>query len=271
MPIFVINLESQAERRSNIFRQFKGTSLTPTLIAAFDGHDPNFPFSRFRHLAGRFWDDESKFKPGAFCCYLSHAECWRKIAGGKAEIALILEDDVKINAQEIANFSVENWKELDIVFVNQGTSRYLELLPAVVGDRIDLGDLITRLISDGTFAERIPTPGAYGYVVSQSGAKKLLCMMHTRKICMGVDYALLLNSLDAEQIETLSSMDTAKLPFSARCFLANELRASTDPISLNSFIHTGTPLVEHGHFKSTIRHEVRQSNRMFESSSNRES
>ena len=95
MPIFVINLESQRERKSHIVRQFKGSSLKPTLIAAHDGHDPDFPFSQYRHLAGRFWDDESEFKPGAFCCYLSHAECWRKIAAGEAEFGLVLEDDVE--------------------------------------------------------------------------------------------------------------------------------------------------------------------------------
>ena len=271
MPIFVINLESQQERRSNILRQFKDSSLTPILVAAYDGHDPKFPFPRFRHLAGRFWDNESEFKPGAFCCYLSHAECWRKIAAGEAEFALVLEDDVTINAQEIANFSIENRQEVDLVFVNQRTSRYLELLPAPVGDRVDLGDLIARLIVNGTFAKRIPTPGADGYVVSKSGAKKLLYMVHTRKICMGVDYALLLNSLDAKQIEALRKIDSADLPFSTRCFLANEKRLSTAPISLNSFIHTGIPLVEHGHFKSAIRHEVRRSNRMFDLTSNRAS
>ena len=271
MPIFVINLESQRERRSNIIRQFEGSSLKPTLIAAYDGHDPKFPFRRYRHLAGRFWDNESEFKPGAFCCYLSHAECWRKIAGGKAEVVLVLEDDVEINAQAIANFSVENPKELDLVFVNQRTSNYLKHLPAVNSDRVDMGDLITRLITDGTFAERIPVPGADGYVVSNLGAEKLLRMIDTQGICMGVDYALVLNSLDAKQIETLSEIDSANLPFSTRCFLANETRSSTEPISLNSFIHAGTPLVKLGHFKSTIRHEVRRSNQVFDLMSDRDS
>ena len=81
---------------------------------------------------------------------------------------------------------------------------------------------------------------------------------------MGVDYALVLNSLGAEHIETLNKIDSANLPFSTRCFLANEKRTSTEPISLNSYIHPGTPLVKLGRFKSTIKHEVRRSNRAFE-------
>ncbi|MDE0002007.1 MAG: glycosyltransferase family 25 protein [Rhodospirillaceae bacterium] len=264
MPIFVINLESQRERRSNVLRQFKDSSLKPTLVTAFDGHDPKFPFPRYRHLAGRFWESESDFKPGAFCCYLSHAQCWREIAAGNAELGLVLEDDVEINVQALADFSVENPKELDLVFVNQRTSNYLKYLPAVAEDRVGMGDLITRLIVNGTFAKRIPVPGADGYVVSKSGAEKLLRMMGTRGICMGVDYALVLNSLDAGQIETLSGIDSANLPFSTRCFLANETRISTGPIGLDSFIHTGTPLVALGRFKSTIRHEVRRSNQAFD-------
>ncbi len=264
MPIFLVNLESQLERRSNILRQFKDSSLKPSLIAAFDGHDPKFPFPRYRHLAGRFWESESKFKPGAFCCYLFHAQCWRKIAAGNAKFGAVLEDDVEISAQALADFSVENQKELDLVFVNQGTSSYLKYLPAVAGDRVRMGDLITELIVNGTFAKRIPAPGAHGYVVSKSGSEKLLRMMDTRGICMGVDYALVLNSLDAGQIETLSGIDRANLPFSTRCFLENEKRMSTGPIGLDSFIHTGTPLVALGRFKSTIRHEVRRSNQAFD-------
>ena len=269
MPIFVISLDSQRERRSNIIRQFECASLMPTLITALDGHDGKFPFARYRHLSGRFWDNESEFKPGAFCCFLSHARCWRQIAGGTDEIGLVLEDDVEINAQAIADFSVENPKESDLVFVNQRTSNYLTHLPAVSSDCVGMGDLITRLISDGTFAKSIPAPGADGYVVSRKGAKKLLGMMDTRGICMGVDYALVLNSLDARQIETLSKIDGANLPFSTRCFLANENRLATEPINLKSTIHTGTPLVKLGHFESTIRHDVWRSNEAFGSISDR--
>ena len=264
MKILVINLESARERRSNILRQFEGSTLQPILMAAYDGHDAKFPFWRYRHLAGRFWDNESEFKPGAFCCYLSHAKCWSKVASGNADYALVLEDDVEIDIEAIVKFTVDNPTEFDLIFVNQRTSNYLKHHSGVVPDRVDVGALIARLIKDGTFSRRIPAPGADGYVVSKVGAAKCLRMMNTRGICMGVDYALVLNSLDSRQIEALRKIDTNNLPFSTRCFLANEARAPTEPININAWVHTGNPLVKLGSFDSTIKHEFRLPNQAFD-------
>ena len=263
MPIFAINLESARDRSENIIRQFKGFSVQPTFISAYDGHDPDFPFWRYRHLAGLFWDSRKEFKPGAFCCYLSHAECWREIARGKADFAMVIEDDVEIDLESVRNFTLASPEKFDVVFVNQGTRRYLEHVPAVRSSLVGMGELITTLIADGTFSASIPAPGAYGYIVSRPGAEKLLRMMNTRGICMGVDYALVLHSLNGDQIEALCEIDNERLPFSTRCFLANERRASAEPISLESFVHAGNPLVTLARFESTIQHGIRRSNRAF--------
>ena len=216
IPVFVINLASSPDRKSSIVQQFDGCARQPTLVSGYEGHDATFPFYRYRKFAGLWWDNESEFKPGAFCCYLSHAKCWKKVADGNAEHALILEDDVAINIDALGAFTVDGLSDFDVIFVNQRTRAYLKHLPSVPA-WVDLGGLVTALVQDGTFARSIPAPGGDGYVVSKAGARKLLRMMKTRGICMGVDYALVLNSLDRAQVAALSALEIGDIPFSARC------------------------------------------------------
>ena len=251
MPVLVINLASSTDRRSSIVEQFEGVGWRPTLVPAYDGHDPGFPFYRYKELAGLWWDNESEFKPGAFCCYLSHAKCWSKVADGNADYALVLEDDVQIQSDAWTSFAADDLPDFDVIFVNQRTRAYLKHLEDMP-DWVDMGQLITRLVRDGTFGRNIPAPGADGYIVSRPGAKKLLRMLGTRRICMGVDYALLLHSLDPGQIGTLASIESGRLPFSVRCFLANETGASGGPIDINTHIYTGPPLLRRRPFETTI-------------------
>ena len=262
MPVLVINLASSTERRSSIIQQFEGFGRQPTLVSAYDGHDIRFPFYRYKKLAGLWWDNRSEFKPGAFCCYLSHAKCWRKIANGNADYALILEDDVEINTDALSAFTADNLADFDVIFVNQRTRAYLKHL-SDAPDWVDLGALITKLVQDGIFARNIPAPGGDGYVVSKAGAQKLLRMVRTRGVCMGVDYALVLHSLDHAQIDALRMIESRNLPFSARCLLANEMRASGGPINIGAYVYTGTPLLKLRSFDTTIG-DTRLPNSMFD-------
>lgn len=261
MPVLVINLASSTDRRSSIIQQFEGSGWQPTFVPACDGHDPAFPFYRYRELAGLWWDNGSEFKPGAFCCYLSHAKCWRKVANGNADYALILEDDVQVYTDALSSFTTDNLPDFDVILVNQRTRAYLKHLQDIP-DWVAVGPLIARLVQDGTFGKNIPAPGSDGYVVSKAGAKKLLRMLSTRRICMGVDYALVLNSLDQGQIDTLRRMDMERLPFSARCFLANETDASGGPMDIGSYIYTGPPLLRMRSFETMIG-DTRLPNSMF--------
>ena len=251
MPILVINLASSTERKSGIVGQFEGSERRPTFVRAYDGHDPRFPFYRFRKLGGLWWDSDSECKPGAFGCYLSHAKCWKRIARGRTKYALVLEDDVRISFDALDAFSADAVGDFDVIFVNPQTRAYLKHV-ADPSDWVELGALITRLVQDGTFARSIPAPGGFGYVVSKAGARKLLRMMRTRGICMGVDYALVLNSLDRGQLDCLRKMAPDALPFSVKCLLANEAGAPGGPIEIRAYVHAGPPLVRLRSFETEI-------------------
>ena len=262
MPVLVINLVSSKDRRRSIMRQFEESGWRPTMVPAYDGHDPGFPFYRYKDLAGLWWDNRTEFKPGAFCCYLSHAKCWRKVANGDADYALVLEDDVQIYTDALRAVAAEQPPDFDVIFVNQRTRAYLKHLEDVP-EWVALGHLIGGLVQDGTFGTNIPAPGSDGYIVSKAGAKKLLRIMTTRRICMGVDYALVLHSLDPGQIDTLMRMESESLPFSLKCFLENEIDAPGGPIDVNAYIYTGPPLLRMRPFETTIG-DTRLPNSMFD-------
>ncbi|MYE11390.1 MAG: hypothetical protein F4X99_06965 [Gammaproteobacteria bacterium] len=262
MPVLVINLVSSPDRKSSIVQQFEGSGWQPTFVSAYDGHDGAFPFYRYKQLAGLWWDNRSEFKPGAFCCYLSHAKCWRRIANGNADYALVLEDDVQIYIDALSALNADQLPDFDLLLVNQRTRAYLKHLDDAP-EWPALGHLITRLIQEGTFRKNIPAPGADGYIVSKAGARKLLRMARTRRICMGVDYALVLHSLDQGQIDALRRMDNDSLPFSVRCFLANEIDAPGGAMDINTYIYTGPPLLRMRPFGTTIG-DTRLPNSRFE-------
>lgn len=136
-------------------------------------------------------------------------------------------------------------------FVNPQTRAYLKHV-SDPPDWVDLGALVTRLVRDGTFVRSVPAPGGFGYVVSRAGARKLLRMMRTRGICMGVDYALVLNSLDRAQMDTLRKVAPGALPFSVRCPLANEAGLAGGPIDIRAYVHNGPPLVRLRSFDTVI-------------------
>ena len=97
IPVYFINLERDQERREIGIKQLHKIGIKPHIISAYNGHQKNFSFYKYRHLSRGKWWDKNVFKPGAFACYLSHAKCWRKIAAGNSPYGMILEDDIIIN------------------------------------------------------------------------------------------------------------------------------------------------------------------------------
>ena len=119
---------------------------------------------------------------------------------------------------------------------------------------------------NGEYAERVPAPGTDGYIVSKKGARKLLYMMQSRGINMGVDYAMVLNTLTQDQLNQLVQCD--RLPPSVRTLMHNEmvLFSHKDPLFLDNFIYAPTYLANQPvEFSSTILHKKLVSNDAFSS------
>lgn len=263
IPVYLINLASDHERRKSSVRQLHESGINPHVISAYNGHQENFPFYKYRHLSRGKWWDKDVFKPGAFACYLSHAKCWRKILSENNPYGMILEDDIVINDKSFKEFNIDNTIEsFDVLFVNFGASRLLELASfkeSTPGKNfVSLNKLLIDLLVNNKFNDNI-TPGGYGYIVSKKGAAKLLQIMEREKICMGVDYAMIFNTLNDENIKTIKNLKT--IPPYLQNYIDNinnkAFYANNNRITLNSYVCTAKPLVSHrDDGASSLKHQI---------------
>jgi GR25 family glycosyltransferase involved in LPS biosynthesis len=290
MPTYIISLKNAHERRRSIRLELAKAQIDKSIIFdAFNGHDPFFPFDSYKQFFSDFWGDAASFKPGAFACYLSHAECWRMIADGNEPYALILEDDACLSAEAIKQFAIKTQvdqpERFDVIFVNARVhswinlsskgrvrGRFIRILEklrdSTNGNRLErrlflsLSTLFNDLVRRRIFLNDIPAVGADGYIVSRGGASKLIQMMHSRKICMGVDYAMLFNSLDSENIDALRKLKN--VPKALDYFLSAESQNSLQPVCLKSYVYTVAPLVSEKNLSSTINHGSRLNSSIFQ-------
>lgn len=260
---YLINLEQDHNRRKSSIDQLQTLGITPHVVPAYNGHQKNFPFYEYRHLSRGKWWNKSVFKPGAFACYLSHSKCWKTIASGHAPYSLILEDDITTNNEALEGFNINNLTvPFDIIFVNFGVTRLLNFTSfkdkSLTKNVVSLNKILIDLLINNKLNDNL-TPGSYGYIVSKEGATKLLLMMEREKICMGVDYAMIFNTLSNKNIETIKKLKN--IPEYLQDYLNNindkAFYSDRNRVTLNSYIYSPQPLIYHkDEAESSLKHEI---------------
>ncbi len=262
-PTYLINLEDDIARRESSLEQLHKIDIHPIVVPACNGHQKDFPFHEYHHLSRGKWWDKEVFKPGAFACYLSHARCWKAIASGSTPYAMILEDDIIINQDAFCAFTIDLVPDtFDLIFINQGGTNFLQHVSfkddiSSEEKLISLNKVLLDLILHNAFNDL--QPGSYGYIVSKNGAKKLLQIMEDTKVCMGVDYAMVFNSLKDDDISTIKIQKNIShyLAIYLDNIKADAASSSYKRIHLNSYISTLPALVKHDYEpESTIQHEI---------------
>jgi len=263
---YIINLMEERERKYSIRTELKEIEVNPVIIKAYDGHNKKFPFYKYKHLSTTFWRRKSDFKPGAFACYLSHAKCWEIIAKADQPYGLVLEDDVSIDKSAFLDFKIDNEVEdFDVIFI---TPSGIRLVKDIKNKKrfVDVSTALKQLVINNGSVNKIPPPGAYGYIVSKKGASKLLTMINTRKISMGVDYAMCFNSLNSSDMRLLMTMPEEELSVPMDIFIEKEKKCVSlgyPYIELKSYIYTFAPIVKIKPFPSNIGHDIFVSNDVF--------
>ena len=269
--VYLVNLERDHERRERTTGQLSQLGITPIVVTACDGHAKNFSFSKYRKYSRGKWWDSSVFKPGAFACYLSHIKCWERIAQNSAPYGVVLEDDIIINLESFSKFTVDRnvESEFDIIFINHGVCRLFSMLSE--RDRhlndsfMRLNWLFVQLVLKNKFHNNL-SPGSYGYICSKKGAKNLLRITNKEGIYMGVDFAMLFNSLENADLNDISKLNN--LPKYVRIYLESikdNADSGENRITLNSFLCIPTPLVSHiDTEESRIKHDVLHSFEIFD-------
>ncbi|MEO0913543.1 MAG: glycosyltransferase family 25 protein, partial [Pseudomonadota bacterium] len=154
-------------------------------------------------------------KRGKYACLLSHAHCWSIVAAGEDPAVLILEDDTSITsnvAQMIRD--VDALGTFDLIFVNGRMKQYRQPLDniafrgeflrvdefhAEMSQTFDADEFNTRRFSSKALLRG--APGADGYVLSPTGARKLLRCFERFKMLVHADWLLYTLGIDPATLE----------------------------------------------------------------------
>jgi glycosyl transferase family 25 len=105
LPVYLINLPHHAERKAHAVEQLRRCGLLDALV--FSGGINGRQLSE--QETSRLYDAETNARrhykilgPGEIGCYASHLACWRDIAQAGAPMALVIEDDVCLDADVAA-------------------------------------------------------------------------------------------------------------------------------------------------------------------------
>lgn len=255
---YVINLKRAAERREYMKRQFSDAGIKPYIVPAYDGHDKTFPFFIYKDLMGQWWNNYERFKPGAVACFLSHAKVWKYILKGPLPWGVVFEDDIDFNNGAFDRVLKDiGSKDFDVIFIDSSMHAWVSAEEKQTF--VEISSYLVARLEDGSYSKHMPWPSASAYVVSKKGARKLLYMMESRGINMGVDYAMVLNTLRSDHQDRLEELPDEQVPFPVRCLLNNEKYrfVLNPPICLDNYIYTPEFVAkQRTDIDSTIKHEI---------------
>jgi glycosyl transferase family 25 len=163
LDVYVINLDRSPERLAHMAAMLGGLGVAFQRVPAIDGR--KLGEAEVKRLA----PDGGLFA-GEIGCFLSHRECWRRIAAGASGSGIVLEDDVRISPGLSELAATSGWVPDDADIVK------LESRPGVsaIIDRESLPAGTRRLAR---------LRGAHlctgGYAITKAGARKLLAASET--------------------------------------------------------------------------------------------
>jgi glycosyl transferase family 25 len=96
IPVYVINLDRQADRWDRIKRNAEDIGITLTRCPAID-RKTDFSHERVVEFFGKSNQHNANISPGDICCTLSHVTVWQRILNSDAPAAVILEDDARLD------------------------------------------------------------------------------------------------------------------------------------------------------------------------------
>jgi glycosyl transferase family 25 len=101
LPVYLINLPRDAERRAHAHEQLRRCGLQGAVVFCGGVYGKGLSKDELARLFDAKANGRRHPKvltPGEIGCYASHLECWRAIAAAPAPAALVIEDDVCLDA-----------------------------------------------------------------------------------------------------------------------------------------------------------------------------
>jgi glycosyl transferase family 25 len=187
MPVYVINLARDRARRDYMEGVLTSLGLAHEFVPGVDGQCLTaeelaiYDRERCRHVYG------SDMRPGEIGCYLGHYRLYERLLREKVEVALILEDDVRIDpslpaiVEGIEKMRLDEWSIIHLrsgrgnVYSGIGTAfRGNPLADLGTGHSVQL--LRTHILSGGA------------YFINQDGLRRMI--EYGRRIFMPIDHTM---------------------------------------------------------------------------------
>ncbi|HEJ9413162.1 glycosyltransferase family 25 protein [Proteus mirabilis] len=160
MKIYIVNLEKDIERKASIKAQLDALNLDYQFISAVYGKA--LSQEEIAQLSPDF--EKTSLTLPELGCALSHINIYKEIVENNISIALILEDDIKINSDLI--------ELLEYISKYNNPNKAEVIILGKVNEYID--SFKKRINKKYSIAKAIDSSGTYCYCVNHLAAKKLL-------------------------------------------------------------------------------------------------
>jgi GR25 family glycosyltransferase involved in LPS biosynthesis len=209
-PVYVINRTKDIERMSLFDASCRKWGINYERVEGIDCADPKFDFIPYEAEIGKAFYGKTKFLRGAVGCFLSHVQAWRKIIEANIPGAIICEDDARFLGpipKKIANYDFPS--ECDLVYINQRIASGVSFIndPTELNANFNFFTIFRAAMRLFEIQSTISAPGGEGYLLTRSGAKKLLSIYDALHIYMEVDWFLFFHSLSQSERMMFLSKD----------------------------------------------------------------
>jgi GR25 family glycosyltransferase involved in LPS biosynthesis len=210
-PVILINRDCDAHRLEAFQKRAARFGMAFQRLPAINCAAQGFDFTPYENEIGPAFYGRSLFLKGAVGCFLSHVRAWQQVISGGCEMGVICEDDAWVIGPpplEVADLELP--PDADLIFVNQRMAggllqaKYVEALKNKNLLHVPANTALCELLK---INPHITGPGGDGYVLTRSGAEKLLRMIVETKISMEVDWFLLFNSLSDGEMQQFLAVD----------------------------------------------------------------
>jgi glycosyl transferase family 25 len=187
VPIFVINLERDIERRNHMAQSLAALDLVPEFVAAVDGRQLSAPERALYDQARALRIYGVSMMDTEIACYLSHHRLYERIVREGIEMALIMEDDVRIEPilpdilRDLSTLRTPDWLVIRL------DSKRTQIRDP--NGRKARGRRVTDL-SCGAALYRLSTRvlGTGAYLIRHEGAMRMIA--YGQRIFMPIDQAM---------------------------------------------------------------------------------
>jgi GR25 family glycosyltransferase involved in LPS biosynthesis len=184
--VFVVNLLRRIDRKEDTENELQKAGISEIdyeFIEAVDGQ----ALELTDEINKLFLGNDFGSRKGVIGCALSHYNLWKQLVESKCDYYTIFEDDIKLcdEFKQKLNEAKCNLEGVDVLFL--GYHVYNK-------DKDEIHKCFNG--SKKELDCKLYVGGTYGYIVTQSGAKKLLEYIEKNGIKHGIDYVMKISGLN---------------------------------------------------------------------------